>query len=215
MAADTSLQHRSRPLDATDARQLRTRKVLRSALLALLERKQLAQISVRDIVAEAGIGYATFFRHHASKEELLDEIAAEQIEHLMSLALPLLDARNTRASCLALCQYVGEHRALWSALLTGGAAGTLRAEFIRLAKGGVGKVRSSGWLPVELGAVYGVGATIEILTWWLQRPASEYSAERVAEFVDRLVVAPSTASARRDAPTRALRSTSRSRKNPS
>jgi len=180
--------------------------MLRSALLALLERKQFAQISVREIVAEAGIGYATFFRHHASKEELLDEIAAEQIEHLMSLALPLLEERNTRASCVALCQYVGEHRALWSALLTGGAAGTLRVEFIRLAKGGAAKVRSSGWLPVELGAVYGVGATIEILTWWLQKPPGEYSAERIAEFLDRLVVTPSTAAGRRDAPRRARRS---------
>jgi AcrR family transcriptional regulator len=209
------LQQRPRPLVHTDARQLRTRKMLRDALLALLERKQFAEISVRDIVAEADIGYATFFRHHASKEELLDEVAAEQIEHLMSLALPLLEERKTRASCVALCQYVGAHRALWSALLTGGAAGTLRAEFIRLAKGGAAKVRSSGWLPVELGAVYGVGATIEILTWWLQRPAGEYSAEHIAEFLDRLVVTPSTAAGRRDAPRPARRSTSPSRRSPS
>ena len=215
MAADTAMQHRARALIPTDARQLRTRRMLRDALLALLERKHFAEISVRDIVAEAGIGYATFFRHHASKEELLDEIAAEQIEHLMSLAMPLLAERDTRASCVALCRYVGEHRALWSALLAGGAAGTLRAEFIRLAKGGAAKVRSSGWLPVELGAVYGVGATIEILTWWLQRPAGEYSAEHIAEFLDRLVVTPSTVAGRRDAPRRARRSTSPSRRSPS
>jgi len=172
---------------------LRSRQALRRALLALLERKQLDQISIRDIVAEAGVGYATFFRHHASKEELLNEIAAEQVGSLMALTLPLLDPTDTRVSCLALARYVDKHRALWSGLLTGGAANTLRAEFIRLAQESAAQVRSSEWIPVELGAVYGVTATIEILAWWLRRPAGEYTPEQVAEFIDRLVVAPATA----------------------
>ena len=196
MILNVSPRSRSRPSAVTDVRMLRTRQALRRALLALLDRKQLDQITVRDIVAEAGIGYATFFRHHASKEELLDEIAAEQVGNLMALALPLLDPTDTRMSCLALCKYVNKHRALWSALLTGGAAGALRAEFIRLATASAATVRTNDWLPVELGAVYGVTASIEILAWWLRRPAGEYPVERVAEFLDRLVVAPATASKR-------------------
>jgi AcrR family transcriptional regulator len=200
MILNVSPRSRSRPSAVTDVRMLRTRQALRRALLALLDRKQLDQITIRDIVAEAGIGYATFFRHHASKEELLDEIAAEQVGSLMSLTLPLLDPTDTRVSCLALCKYVNKHRALWSALLTGGAAGALRAEFIRLATAAAATVRRSDWLPVELGAVYGVTAAIEILTWWLRRPAGEYPAEQVAEFLDRLVVAPATASKRARGP---------------
>ncbi len=195
MILDVS-QPRSGGAPVTDVRMLRTRQALRRALLALFERKQLDQISVRDIVAEAGVGYATFFRHHASKEELLNEIAAEQVGRLMALTLPLLDPTDTRVSCLAVCQYVNKHRVLWSALLTGGAAAALRAEFTRLAMKAADSQRSSDWLPVELGAVHGVAATIEILTWWLRRPADEYSAEQVAEFLDRLVVAPATASRR-------------------
>jgi AcrR family transcriptional regulator len=194
MSLDVSRLNPSRTAPVTDMRMFRTRKALRRALLALLERKQLDQITIRDIVAEAGIGYATFFRHHASKEALLNEIAAEQVGRMMSLTLPLLDPTDTRVSCLALCNYVSKHRALWSALLSGGAAGTFRTEFIRLAKEGAANVRSSDWLPVELGAVYGVAAAIEILAWWLRRPAGEYTAEQVAEFLDRLVVAPATAS---------------------
>src|SRR5262249_45466309 len=157
MILDVS-QPRSRSAPVTDVRMLRTRQALRRALLALLERKQLDQISIRDIVAEAGIGYATFFRHHASKEELLNEIAAEQVGRLMALTLPLLDPTDTRVSCVAVCNYVNKHRALWSALLTGGAAASLRAEFIRLAKMGADGQISSDWLPVELGAVHGVAA---------------------------------------------------------
>ena len=187
-----NVSKRTRPAAVTDLRMLRTRQALRRALLALLDRNQLDQITIRDIVAEAGVGYATFFRHHASKEELLNEIAAEQVGSLMALTLPLLDPTDTRVSCLALAKYVDKHRALWSALLTGGAAGTLRAEFIRLAQEAAANVRSNEWIPVEHGAVYGVTATIEILTWWLRRPAGEYTPEQVAEFIDRLVVAPAT-----------------------
>jgi hypothetical protein len=51
-------------------------------------------------------------------------------------------------------------------------------------------VQRSHWLPVELGAIYGVSATVEILAWWLKQP-EEFSVERVAEIVDRLVMTPS------------------------
>jgi AcrR family transcriptional regulator len=182
--------HASPDRSTTDARMVRTRAALRRALLALLERKHFEHITVRDIAAEAGIGYATFFRHHESKSELLEEVAEEQIATLMALAIPLLIAADTRGSCLALCNYVNEHRAIWSALLTGGAAGAMREEFIRQAMQlGAGQVQKSSWLPVELGAIYGVSATVEILAWWLRQP-DDFSVERIAEIVDRLVVTP-------------------------
>lgn len=199
---------------ATDARMVRTRAALRRALLALLERKHLDQITVRDIAAEAGIGYATFFRHHESKAELLAEVAKEQIAALMSLAVPLLIAADTRGSCLALCKYVSEHRAIWSALLTGGAAGAMREEFIRQAvQLGSGQVQKSSWLPVELGAIYGVSATVEILAWWLRQP-EDFGVERIAEIVDRLVVTPSVGrgKARVDPQRRRRRNTGEGRK---
>jgi AcrR family transcriptional regulator len=193
MSLDLSTRNRPPIATVTDVRMLRTRESLQRALLSLLERKQLDQVTIRDIVAEAGIGYATFFRHHASKEELLDEIAAEQVRRLMTLTLPLLNPTDTRASCVAVFQYVSKHRALWSALLTGGAANTLRAEFIRLAQEGAAGARANDWLPVELGTVCGVAAAIEIIAWWLRQPIDEYTEEQVAVFLDRLVVAPATA----------------------
>jgi AcrR family transcriptional regulator len=174
----------------TDTRMRRTRKALRDALLELLQRKRIDQLTIRDIAAEADIGYATFFRHYASKEQLLEEIAAEEIARLTELTVPLLSPSDTRVSCLALCNYVHAHRVLWSALLTGGAAGTLREEFIRLVQ--QPRTRSiprPRWLPTELGAVFGVGATIEIIGWWLQRP-DELTPKQVANILSRLVVAP-------------------------
>src|ERR1700733_5042840 len=188
-----------RRITGTDARMLRTRAALRHALLRLLERKHFDQITVRDITAEAKIGYATFFRHHESKAELLEDVAEEQIGNLMALALPLLVAADTRGSCLALCKYVDEHRAIWSALLTGGAAGAMREEFIRQAmRVGSGQVQKSSWLPVDLGAIFGVSATVEILAWWL-RQSHDFSVERIADIIDRLVVTPAVGRNKADA----------------
>ena len=48
------------------------------------------------------------------------------------LALPVMDAYDVHSGSTALFTYVDTHRALWSRLLTGGAAGTIREEFRRL-----------------------------------------------------------------------------------
>lgn len=180
-----------------DARQVKSDAALRSAMLALITRGAYDKITVRDIVAEAGIGYATFFRHYPSKDALLDAVAGEEIDALMQLTRPLLRPEDTLTSCLALTRHVGERREVWSALLTGGAAGHLREQFVRHAgsestKDGL----ASEWLPADLGLIFGVSATVEILAWWLrQRP--DYPAEQVAELLDRLVITPTVGSLRR------------------
>jgi AcrR family transcriptional regulator len=175
---------------AQDPRALRSGAAMRGALLALLECKSFEQITIREIAAKAGIGYATFFRHHPSKEALLNHIAANEIERLVALTLPALDVKHGRAACQALCRYVDAHRPLWSVLLTGGAAGTMREAFIGVAQRVAPHVAEApAWLPVELGIVHASSAIVEILAWWL-RQAEPLRVERIAEILDRLVIAP-------------------------
>ncbi len=181
-----------RPANATtrDPRALKTREALRGALLALLDDKPLEEITIRQIAARAGVNYTTFFRHHTGKEELLDEIAASEIQTLFELTMPALDADDARAGSLALCRYVDEHRSLWARLLTGGAAARLREEFIRLTREFAAEHGSDHeWLPPEVGVIFGAGSTIELLTWWLQQ-AEPISVEKFATIHERLVVRP-------------------------
>lgn len=178
-----------------DARMVRTQQALRAALLTLIQRKDLDDISIRDIVAEAGIGYATYFRHYPSKAALLEAVVADEINELVDLSLPPLDPANTRESAIALFRHVDKHRSLWSALLTGGAAGTIREEFAKAARNrGPTHIRLDTWLPTELGVLYGVAATIEIIAWWL-RQGRAVPVEQIAEIHDRLVLTPTVASA--------------------
>ena len=179
-----------------DARSVRSREALRQAFMDLLETKPLDQITIREIAAGAGVGYTTFFRHYSAKEEILHEIAAHQIESLVALTLPILDAADTAESCLAMCHYVEEHKALWTTLLTGGAAGVMREEFIRVSER-VAAERGSAqdWLPPDLGTILSVSVMVEVFAWWL-RQADPVPAAQVAAILDRAFIGPTVTGSR-------------------
>ncbi|WP_207905465.1 TetR/AcrR family transcriptional regulator [Caulobacter sp. BK020] len=159
-------------------------------LLALLEETAFEQITIQDIVQRAGIGYATFFRHFADKQALLERLAADEIRGLIDLTLPVLASVDARASALALCAYIEARRTLWSALLTGGAAAILREEFIRQTNLVGGAVEEEGaWPPRDLIVPFAIGGVLDILTWWLRQDAP-VDQERVAVLLADLVIAP-------------------------
>lgn len=182
--------YRSDYSTATDARVHQTRAAIRKAFLQLLDQKPLDQITIREIASAASIGYTTFFRHHPSKEELLNEIAASEIKHLIELAMPVLGPIDSREATLTMCRYVAEHRALWSTLLTGGAANVLREEFIRLSLQVAASWESTNeWLPAEVGVILVTSGTIELLAWWLKQK-DPIPVEKLAIIFDRTIISP-------------------------
>jgi AcrR family transcriptional regulator len=183
----------AKPAASRETRTTRTRPALCRALLSLLEEKALEQVTVREITARASIGYATFFRHYTDKDSLLHDVAAREISRLLAMTLPILYTIDSLASAQALCAYLWEHRKLWSALLTGGAAATLKDEFVRQAQQRAAEQPNpQSWLPGDLNVVFSVAATIEILAWWLKQN-EPLPVKRMAEILDRLVIVPSIA----------------------
>lgn len=179
-----------RPEDRLDARQVRSRKALNAALLSLLEEKPFDQVTIREIAARANTGYATFFRHFPSKEALLEDVASVQIAQLIDLTLPLLSPQDNGEMTRALCAFVEDHRALWQALLTGGASGIVREQFVRQVLEVEGELDiSKAGLPADLVKTCITGGVLDVLGWWLGREP-ERSSEGVAEILDRLVLVP-------------------------
>lgn len=173
-----------------DARMLRSRSALRHALIRLLEAEPLEAISVRDIVREARVGPATFYRHYETRADLLDDIAAQEMEALLDVALPVLKTTGSRKAALALCLYVEQHKRLWTAMLTGGAAGAMRMAFqkhIQRARATLGTSNSS--IPPALGVAVGASGLIEVLSWWLSE-GQDYDAEQIAGFLHELTIQP-------------------------
>jgi AcrR family transcriptional regulator len=172
------------------ARARRSRDALQQALLRLLQTHSLEGISTRDIAAEAGVGHATFYRHYSDKGELLDAVATDQMDRLISLSLSALGTGDAGAASRVLCRYVHDHWSVWSALLTGGAAAAMKAELLALTRD-----IASDWKPVphklppDLGNALSTAMVIEILVWWLQQ-AEPLPVERVAAIFAEVVVAP-------------------------
>ncbi len=178
-------QRMSRP---NDARALKSREALQAALLSLVEERPFNQVSIRDITTRAGVSYPVFFRRYAAKEQLLGDIATEEVRKLLSLTAPIFDADQQEESVRALCAYVSDHRQLWSQLLTGGAAPIMRDEFKRIARE-IGGTRqpANPWLPTDLAAAFVVSGLFEILAWWLSQP-DDYPIEKVVRIIEILIV---------------------------
>lgn len=67
---------------------------------------------MREIVATAGVTVPVFYRQFSTKDELLGDIATEEIRQLSSLLRDLLYKMNSQASADAICDYVHGRRAL-------------------------------------------------------------------------------------------------------
>jgi AcrR family transcriptional regulator len=176
-----------------DARMLRSRAALRDAFLKLVDERELDSISVRDITRTAGVGSATFYRHYQMKSDLLNDVAEQEMTALIGASAPALHETGSSAAAIALCRYVEEHKALWKALLNGGAAGAMRIAFQNYFRAGPPLVGSGNFKsPDDLRLIVGANGLIATLSWWL-RDGQHYSAEAIAEFLNELVIAPNSA----------------------
>jgi AcrR family transcriptional regulator len=185
---------------ARDQRAIRTREALRRSLLNLLKNKPLDQITIRDITTKANVGYASFFRHYPTKEALLIGIVTEQFANVINSSLPIIEAGGeARAAAIALFTYVGQYRALWSTLLTGGAAGAVREQFVRFVSK-LAAVRSHPGqrFPTDISVIFASTGTIELLAWWLRQKAP-LPIEEVADIFDHFVIAPTLSNDATDA----------------
>ncbi len=154
------------------------------------QQQSLDKITILDICQAAGIGYTTFFRHHPSKESLLDDVAAGEIAHLIGLTVPIAVAQDVRAAGVALFNYVNEHRELWSALLTGGAQVAMRNEFLRLSREiAATRAHVNDWPPADISTILVVSSTVELLSWWLQQKRP-LPIEEVAAIYERIIIYP-------------------------
>lgn len=167
---------------------MRSAQLLRESLLAMLLRKPFDQITIRDVCAEAGIHYATFFRHYQTKEALLDDIAKDQIRQLNALTLAIRDHDDYQAGCHALCVYVADHRTLWATLLNGGAGAAMREEWVRQSlQVAAAESPADPWLPTELGSICAATVIAETIAWWVAQPENAYSVDEVTTILYRLI----------------------------
>ncbi|MFB9279384.1 TetR/AcrR family transcriptional regulator [Cohnella cellulosilytica] len=77
----------------TDRRQIRTKQLLRQALLECIEEKGIDHVTVTDVAERANLNRGTFYLHYRDVPDMLDTLMNERFEQVFSL-VRLLDPRE-------------------------------------------------------------------------------------------------------------------------
>ena len=179
-------------MDKIDRRIARTRRLLGEALLELVQEQSFDAITIRDITERADIGYATFFRHYDSKEELL----AEQLEGIIRQIEDLAGERTgdyfQREGAL-LYEHARENELLYRGLLGGHVNAQvirrLRDALIRVIRPHIeGHIKEEELLvPLGLAVNHVAASALEMVAWWLENDMP-YPPYDMGSYYERLII---------------------------
>lgn len=170
-----------------DRRIVRTRKALGDALVELALEQELDSIKIRDITERANVGYATFYRHYKSKNDLLTshlrevqqeierEVDPEKTHYDLVLAVfGIID--KYRNACLLATTLPQDHPAMKP----------VHDASMRLVETSF-KSRDEEVIPLEVSANHLVIAFTKMVNWWISE-GQAYSVEQIATMANELIL---------------------------
>ncbi|MFK0287500.1 TetR/AcrR family transcriptional regulator [Streptomyces sp. NPDC090499] len=199
-----------------DRRVRRSRAALQSALIGLVEERDLSQISVADVVDRADVNRSTFYAHYQDVHELAEAACTSMIDELIGLVVSLDLARANLSDSVApdpvltaFFTHLVEHAGLYRSLL--GPTGSARViEHVRLRT--TAAAHSSGYLgatddvppsdaadpsdiPHDVPAAFAAGALLGVAADWLQRGCPRTPLEMAILTKPLLLILPAAAGA--------------------
>jgi len=162
-----------------DRRILRTRKLLGEALLALIQEKDYAEITIQDIADRANVNRVTFYLHYRDKQELL-ESSAETIFNDLTSKISPMTGENFRLDIppkgmTLVYSYIAENARFYRIVLGENGipflVNRLRKYLAELTVQRYQMVttpESKGPIPLEIVAEYAAGSIIGLISWWLE-----------------------------------------------
>jgi len=163
----------------TSLRLRRTQKLLREALIELIEQRGFDAITVGEITERALVSRATFYRNYHDKYDLVEQIFAEAMQAL-SNAVSELSTDHPPLIWVRFFDHIAEYERLYRALL--GRKGSswfvlkMRAYLVDLVKA---YERLPLWQPAADRPIYPASddfipdlvatMVVEAITWWLEQ----------------------------------------------
>jgi AcrR family transcriptional regulator len=175
-----------------DRRIQRTKQRLRQGLIDLTLAEGYDKITIRDITRQATVGYATFFRHYKSKDELLLDVLDQLLAEVQTLLQPALDTADSTASGTLIFTHVRDNEHLYRVLLSSDSDHIILS---RLRLAGVQNILANQTplphspVPAEIAANHMVNATITLIQWWLAHDMP-HSPEKMGEIYSELIARP-------------------------
>ncbi len=178
----------------SDRRIQRTRQQLSQALIALTLEKGYEAVSIRDITRDAGIGYATFFRHYPDKDTLLIDVLNAFIQELKQLFAQSAEPSPAAEGALIFA-HVRQQRDLYRILLRGqGTQAILNhiqeitaREFLAIYA-----PKPDSPIPPDVAANHVAAATMALIKWWLDHDMP-YTPAQMGLIYSELIIRPTQA----------------------
>ncbi len=185
------------PPKKLDPRVVRTRQMLRDALIAIILEQGYDAANIQNITERAGLRRATFYLHYRDKEELLlsmlRDTVAELMEEMHLDARGLLTAETQHAEELITFRHVQARADLYRAVLSGAGAAEITRGLRDYLAGRIrekcltGRGAAELPIPVEVLASYLAGVKLNMIIWWLDE-GMPYPPEQMAAMCARLVL---------------------------
>lgn len=173
-----------------DRRIRRTNRTLAAALIELASERPYASIQVRDITDRADVGYATFYRHYGSKDDLMLAVFDDITEELEAApAHPSGDYFKEEG--IRLFEHVRKYPGFYRSILQS-------QEFIQKLKNLLSlrieahilqhsRDLNETAFPVGLAAHHMAISVIGLIEWWLDQKMNQ-SLDEMANIYNRLVI---------------------------
>ncbi len=178
-----------------DRRIIRTRKLLRESLIALIAEKGFDAITINDLTDRATLNRATFYLHYRDKQDLLDQSVDEVLntlkDKLKAHSYPLLPRVKGQPlpGLVSLFEHVTEHTDFYKVMLGEHGMPGFTTRLIQTLKElcyqsfeRIPPERLQGPISKDILISYITAAYLGVIIWWLQNDMP-YSAKYMAQQV--------------------------------
>lgn len=181
-------------MEKINQRVMITKKLLKDALLRILENKNIDKVNITELCKEAGINRATFYTHYETPNDILSEIECDIILEIearhQKLANPTLQSLTE-----IMCQYLYEHSYTVRALLrnfTGDDfAKMIKHTYETIIKSALNS--NTDEETIKLITTYMAGGGFFLLTYWLTEDLNK-SPREIATLITDLITGKHTLS---------------------
>jgi AcrR family transcriptional regulator len=176
-----------------DRRSVRSRSLLENALVALMQERRYADITVQDILDRADVGRSTFYAHFRDKEDLL----IRSLERVLESFIHHMDGGDDGRALLSTVEFfrhVQANQVLYQAMVRGpgmdilfGQGQAMISQKIEQHLKHVPAQGQASAVPLPIIASYLAGSFLTLLKWWVEHKLP-YSPEQMDAIYQQLVM---------------------------
>lgn len=178
-----------------DRRIVRTKLLLREALARLLERQPLMEISVNDLVEEAGVSRTSFYRNYQDKEAFVNSVMDEVLGGIFAVGNLAGDAEKPVPSSeqyyLRFFQYIQTNQVFFRFMADSGKWPEFRQRFQENGMDAYGRIIGqrtlTGGIPSQVLIAYIVSAHVGVISYWME-DGCRYAPQFMAHWLSQLTV---------------------------